>query len=130
MKYNGPFEVIQKLSPVSYQLWMPGSYGIHPILNIAHLEKYQSSSPEFGECPTKSLNWGDFNEMPEYEVEQIITECRKKGKNGRQIIQYLTWFKGYLADSDEWLSSNQLKNTLHILEQWKKDQERSRPRLK
>jgi hypothetical protein len=43
MKYDGLFEVIQKLSPVSYQLRMPSSYGIHPILNIAHLEKYQSS---------------------------------------------------------------------------------------
>jgi hypothetical protein len=67
MKYDGPFEVIQKLNLVSYQLWMPGSYGIHPILNIAHLEKYQSSHPEFGECPTKSLNQEDFNKMPEYE---------------------------------------------------------------
>ena len=40
MKYDRPFEVIQKLSPVSYQLWMP-AYGIHPIINIVHLEKYQ-----------------------------------------------------------------------------------------
>jgi len=32
MKYDGPFEVIQKLSPVSYRLQMPASYGIHPII--------------------------------------------------------------------------------------------------
>ena len=81
MKYDGPFEVIQKLSPVSY--WMPSSYGIHPILNIAHLEKYQSSPAEFGERPIKNLNWEDFNELPEYEVERTITEWKKKGKNGR-----------------------------------------------
>src|SRR6202789_3423324 len=74
MKYDGPFEIIQKLSTVSYRLRMPGSYGIHPILNIAHLEKYQSSPAEFGEWPTKDLNWEDFNEMLEYEVERIITE--------------------------------------------------------
>jgi len=48
MKYDSPFEVIQKLSPVSYRLWIPESYGIHPILNIAHLEKYQPSPSEFG----------------------------------------------------------------------------------
>jgi hypothetical protein len=53
---------------------MPGSYGIHPILNIAHLEKYQSSPAEFGEHPIKNLNWKDFNKLPEYEVERIITE--------------------------------------------------------
>jgi len=48
MKYDGPFEVIQKLSPVSYQLQMLASYGIHPIINIAHLEKYKPSPAEFG----------------------------------------------------------------------------------
>jgi hypothetical protein len=81
MKYNGPFKVIQKLSPVSYWLWMPASYGIHPIINIAHLEKYQPSPAEFSN--------------------KIITEWRKRSKNGWRIIQYLTQFKGYSADSDE-----------------------------
>ena len=109
---------------------LPSSYGIHPILNIAHLEKYQSSPAEFGERPSKSLNQEDFNKMPEYEVEQIITEWKKKGKNGTRIIQYLTWFKGYLANSDEWLSPNQLKNTPDILEQWKRDKKQSGPHLR
>ena len=40
MKYNSPFKIIHKISPVSYQLKIPASYGIHPVLNIAHLEKY------------------------------------------------------------------------------------------
>jgi hypothetical protein len=62
---------------------MPSSYGIHPILNIAHLEKYQSSPAEFGERPIKNLNWEDFNKLPEYEVESIITDRKKKGRNGR-----------------------------------------------
>jgi hypothetical protein len=48
MKYDGPFEIIQKLSVVSYRLRMPEFYGIHRILNIAHLEKYQPSPTEFG----------------------------------------------------------------------------------
>ena len=48
VKYDGPFEIIKKISPISYQLKMAASYGIHPVLNIAHLEKYQTS-PEFGE---------------------------------------------------------------------------------
>lgn len=56
MRYDGPFEITDKLSAVSYRLRMPASYGIHPVLNIAHLEKYQKSPPEFGEWPTKELN--------------------------------------------------------------------------
>ena len=129
MKYNGPFEVIQKLSPDSYQLRMPASYGIHPIINITHLEKYQPSPAKFGNCPTKDLNCEYFEALPEYEVDKIITEQRKRSKNGRKIIQYLTRFKGYTADSDEWLTLSQLKNAPDILEQWKNIQERSTPHL-
>ena len=51
---------------------MPESYGIHPMLNIAHLEKYQPSPAKFDNQPTKSLNRADFNKLPEYEVEMII----------------------------------------------------------
>jgi len=82
MKYDRPFEIIQKLSPVSYQLQMPASYGIQPILNIAHLEKYQPSPFKFGNQLTKNLNCEDFKVLPEYEVERIITEHRKNGRNG------------------------------------------------
>ena len=39
MKYNGPFEIIQKFSAISYWFHMPESYSIHPVLNITHLEK-------------------------------------------------------------------------------------------
>jgi hypothetical protein len=52
MKYDGPFEIIRKLSPVTYQLRLPVSYGIHPILNIAHLETYYKSPPELGDRPS------------------------------------------------------------------------------
>jgi len=44
---------------------------------------------------------------------------KEKSKNGQKIIQYLTWFKGYTADSDKWLTSSQLRNVPEILEQWK-----------
>ena len=47
MKYDSPFEVMQKLSPVSYRLRMLASYGIHLVLNIAHLEKCQETFREF-----------------------------------------------------------------------------------
>jgi hypothetical protein len=51
--YNGPFEVLDKLSPVTYHIRLPSSYHIHPVLNIAHLEPYSSSPPHFGRRPAK-----------------------------------------------------------------------------
>ena len=80
---------------------MPASYGIHLVLNIAHLERYQASPPEFGDRPQKSLNWEGFDELPEYEVDKIVAERRKKGRNRRRVLQYLTHFKGYSEEYDE-----------------------------
>jgi hypothetical protein len=108
---------------------MPASYGIHPIINIAYLEKYQPSPAEFGNQPTKKLNHEYFEALPEYKINKIITERRKRRKNGQKIIQYLTQFKGYTADSDEWLTSSQLKNVPEILEQWKNNGECSTPHI-
>ena len=120
VKYDGPFEIIQKLSTVSYRLQMAQSCGIHPVLNIAHLERYQPSPAEFGNRPTKSLNCTDFDELPEYKVEMIIADRRKRSRKGRYVMEYLTRFKGYNADSDEWLNSRQLRNAPEILKMWHK----------
>lgn len=118
MKYDGPFEILRKLSPVTYQLRMPESYGMHPILNIAHLEKYNISPSEFGERETKHLNRADFEQLQEFEVEKIVSERRKRTRNGRHIRQYLTRFKGYTDDWDEWLNAGQLRNAPEVLIDW------------
>ena len=99
---------------------MPESYGIYPMLNIAHLEKYQPSPAEFGNRPTKSLNCADFDKLLEYKVEMIIANRRKKSRKGRFVVEYLTRFKGYNIDLDEWLNSRQLRNALEVLKMWHK----------
>ena len=101
---------------------MPESDRIHPVLNIAHLEKYQPLPAKFSNQPTKSLNCANFDELPEYEVKMIITDQRKKGRKGRYVVEYLTRFKGYNANSDGWLNSRQLRNATEVLEVWHKKQ--------
>jgi hypothetical protein len=118
MKYDGPFEISQKLGPTTYRLRMPASYGIHPILNIAHLERYASSDPEFGTRPTKLLNRDDFDTIPEFEVEAIVQDRWRKSRNGRKVQELLTRFTGYDASFDEWLTRRQLKNAPDVLRSW------------
>jgi hypothetical protein len=118
MKYDRPFEVIKKLSPVSYRLRMPASYGMHPVLNIAHFEKYKKSPPEFSNRPTKNLQREDFEDLPEFEVEEIIAKWQQKTRNGQRAVQYLTRFKGYYPEDDEWLTTRQLKNAPEAMTLW------------
>ena len=73
-QYDGPFEVNRKVSPVAYQLKLPASYQMHPVVNIAHLEEYRSSPAEFGKRQQKKLGRDDFQALPEFEVESILGE--------------------------------------------------------
>jgi hypothetical protein len=117
MKYDGPFEIIRKLSPVTYQLRLPVSYGIHPILNIAHLESYSKSPPDLGDRPTKSLNRDDFDAKPEVDVDFILAERWRKSR-GRRIQQFKVRWKGFGPEDDEWLTKKGLRNAPEILEDW------------
>jgi hypothetical protein len=118
MKYDGPFEIIRKLSPVTYQLRLPVSYGIHPILNIAHLESYRRSTDDLGtDRPIKSFNRDDFDVKPEVNVEKILAERWRKVR-GRRIQQFKVRWEGFGPDHDEWLTKRALRNAPAILEDW------------
>jgi len=74
MRYDGPFKILHKISLVTYQLQLPASYRMHPILNITHLEKYEVSPPEFGDHLRKHFHQTDFETEPEYDIEDIVGE--------------------------------------------------------
>ena len=118
MKYDGPFEILQRLGPSTYRLRLPASYGIHPVLNSAHLEPYISSDPQFGPRPSRHLDRDDFSELPEFEVEKIVRQRWKRVRNGRKVQELLTRFSGYDASHDEWLTRRQLRNAPDVLRQW------------
>ena len=118
MRYDGPFEIIQKLSPVTYQLRLPASYGLHPILNIAHLEEYKLSPDSLGSRPTRCLNRQDFNELPEFEVDAIIGERLRKTRTGRRTHEFKVRFTGYGPEFDEWLPPRNLRNAPELLVHW------------
>jgi hypothetical protein len=123
-KYEGPFEIIQKISPVTYRLRLPVSYGIHPVINIAHLEAYNESPKEFGERTIKPMKRADFLELPEIEIERILAKKYiKRGK--RQIAHYLVRWKNFDPDHDEWITLQGLRNAPELVKEWERNQERS-----
>jgi hypothetical protein len=118
MRYDGPFEIMEKISAVAYRLRMPASYGTHPVLNIAHLEPYSQSPSSFGDRPQKDLNRHDFDVLPEYEVEAIIDEKWGPSRKGKRNRLYRVRFVGYSPLYDEWLSRRDLKNAPAVLKEW------------
>lgn len=119
MRYDGPFEINQKISSVAYRLKLPTSYKIHPVINIAHLELYNPDHAN-KDRPKKHLNRADFEEAPEYEVEKILDEKFEKppGKK-RKIRKYLVRWVGYDSNWDQWESERNLRNAPEVIQEWK-----------
>lgn len=122
-RYEGPFEIIKKISAVAYRLRMPASYGMHPVLNIEHLEKYQESPGEFGERPQLKTGRLSFDALPEYEVDRIVAERMRKGRNGRKIPIYHLQYTNYGPEGDTWETRQNLKNAPEVLREWEKFKE-------
>lgn len=119
-RYEGPFEIIKKISAVAYHLRMPASYGMHPVLNIKHLERYQESPSEFGDHPQLKENRLHFDALPEYEVDKIVAKCMHKGRNRRKILIYRVHYTNYGPEGDSWETKQNLKNAPKVLEDWEK----------
>ncbi|QRW19990.1 Retrovirus-related Pol polyprotein from transposon [Rhizoctonia solani] len=115
---EGPFEVMESISPVAYRIRLPASYCIHPIINIAHLESYKASPPEFGSQPTQNIPREDFQQMPEYEVEKIVEERTIK-KGSKRIRQCKIHWLGYSSEHDRWRTEKELRNAPEVIKEWK-----------
>jgi hypothetical protein len=118
-KYEGPFEISEKLSAITYRLRMPASYGIHPILNIAHLEEYRASSSKIiPNRPEIRSKRGGFDEYEEKEVEAILAEGWSNMRKGRRERLYKVRFKGEGPEGDSWEPRRHLRNAPEILKEW------------
>ncbi len=119
-RYDGPFEILKKISPVTYRLRMPASYGTHPVLNISHLEKYHRSPSEFGPRQEIPLQRAGFDVLQEVEVERIIAEKWVKGPLGRRIPRYRVRYVGFGPEDDEWKTKQGMKNAPEVLIKWER----------
>ncbi len=118
-KYDGPFEIMEVISPVAYRLRLPATYRIHPVINRAFLEAYHPPPAEFSNNrPKKPFQREHFDAQPEFEIERIIDERMSRGQRGMRIRKYRVRWVGYDETYDEWLTRAQLRNAPGTLRDW------------
>ena len=94
-KRQGPFEISQVLSPLTYCLRLPSTWKIHDVFHASLLSSYKETEahgPNFSKPPPDLIGTEE-----EYEVEQIISH---RGTTGRR--RYLTAWKGYSSSENTW----------------------------
>jgi len=115
-RLEGHFEIIDKLSNVTYRLRIPHTYDIHTVLSIAHLEKYTPSPEEFGDrdCLPPLRDESKFTK--EYEILDIFEE-RRRQKRGKYITEYRCNWQEY-GITDEWIPLKNVRNAQELLQEW------------
>ena len=111
-KRQGPFEIAQVLSPLTYRLCLPSTWKIHDIFQTSLLSSYKETEthgPNFSKPPPDLISTEE-----EYEVEQIVSH---QGSLGHQ--KYLTMWKGYPSLENTWEPKSNLKHASKILGDYK-----------
>jgi hypothetical protein len=91
-KYIGPFRILRKISPTSYELDLPGHIKMHPIINVEYLEQYHESPAEFaGRVAPRPEPILNPDMEPEYELAEI--RGHKRDRNGK--LRLLCHWSGY-----------------------------------
>ena len=118
-RYDGPFKVTECVSPVAYQIQLPHSYGIHPILSIAHLKPFKSDPHQ---------EWKDLQSIQEdpeeYKVKEIMEQW-KEWHHKRYQLMYKCQWKDY-GITNGWIPESYLQNTKEVLDAWKLKQKELR----
>jgi hypothetical protein len=113
-KWIGPFKVVQKVGPVSYQLEMNPGWRVHHVFHVSLLELYKSDGRVRPPPPQIELEGA-----LEYEVE-TIERHRTTGRKRPIKTSYLVAWKGYGPEHNSWEPEANVANAPEkIAEYWK-----------
>jgi hypothetical protein len=103
LKYDGPFEIQDKLSPVTYRLRMSSNYRMHPVLNIEHLEPYKISPKEIGPRVKRGVR-RDVRHEPKHEAEIVAILDDRLVASGKDKLkrEFLIQFTGESENEAQW----------------------------
>ena len=97
---------------------LPASYRGHPVINIAHLKLYTKAQDPSVSRPTLAPLRKSFDDLEEFEVEQVLDSKLVRGPKGRCIRKYKVHWKGYEPKYDTWETHQNLHNAPAALREY------------
>ena len=111
-KQEGPFEISQVISPLSYRLHLLPMWKIHNVFHASLLLAYRETAehrPNFANPPHKEIDGEE-----EYEIAEILSH---RGSPGQR--SYLVSWKGYSSVENTWEPERNLQHTQTVLKRYK-----------
>ncbi|GFG11394.1 hypothetical protein IFM61392_06891 [Aspergillus lentulus] len=86
-QHAGPFKVLQRVGPLAYNIDIPSTWKIHPVVSIAHLEQYPQGDDPFNRPAPDQPAPIQVEGQDEYEVERIVAKRTHVTKSGKTKTQ-------------------------------------------
>ncbi len=110
-KREGPFKVLEKLTPVTYRLELPKKWKMFPTFHVALLTPYKENDvhgPNFPHPPPDLIEGQE-----EWEIERIVRHKKQRGCQGTWRTEYQVKWKGY--EDMTWEPEENLENAQDII---------------
>lgn len=125
-QFAGPFKVIKKVGKGAYELELPDTYRIHPVISTSMLEPYLLEGPDSFDRQFERPDAVKDDEFPDendrYEVERIIDKRTVRiGRGRRPYVQYFVVWKGYPIHEGSWIRENDL-NAPDLVQEYERSQ--------
>lgn len=129
-RFLGPYPVKRVVNSNAYELDLPASFRIHPVINVSQLKPYRDGAEEFPHREPPPSRPPPVTAHPtaasedEWEVEAIL-DCRIN----RNSMQYLIKWVGYPNEESTWEPLSNLTKMNDIMNQFLQTHESKHTRL-
>lgn len=107
-KYIGPYRIARKISSTSYELDLPATVKIHPVVNIQYLKRYNESPVEFAARTEPPPPPVIIDGEEEYEVEEVRAHRNRRDGKKDYKVKWLNYgLKDCTCESEENLGNAQ-----------------------
>ena len=115
----GPFPVTRAVGKLAYELELPATWKIHPVISVVHLEPHREDHYGRDVQPPPEIIKDDDDDdgHEEYEVETIL---RKRYNRRRKRQEWLIKWKGYGSERNTWEPEEHLDHAKSLLEEFEK----------
>jgi hypothetical protein len=123
-RYVGPYRVKRVVNANAYELELPASLKIHPVINISHLKEYRDGTQAFPDRPVRLTRPEpaaiDDNGAPAWTVDRLL-DHRKVKRGRRQIDQYLVEWEGYPISEATWEPIECLTDSMELVTEFNQE---------
>ena len=111
-RWEGPFEISQVISPLTYRLRLPPTWKIHDVFHASLLSTYRETAEHglnYANPPPEEIEGEE-----EYEIAEILSHWGSPGRRS-----YLVSWKGYSSAENTWEPERNLQHAQTILNKYK-----------